>query len=395
MKLHPAVFLALMAASEQVSAEPDLGSFPLGPFEATPNLEIKEVYNDNLFRQPNARQSSIISSLSPGISLVADHSYRVFTLRYAGDYAVFHSSQADNYVDHSFSASARLKLSDRNHLNWNGSHERGHADRGSGLSEGMNVLTRKKPDTFARSTLSSTWEYGNNRSILNLDVHLRHLDLEYQNNRRFTQVRDRSVTEISSRLTGRTSEVNRLFGELRFGRIIYKMRPELVSRLDSTETELSFGTRWDLTAKTIGELQFGYLSKNFRAGDRNDGGYISWKGEISWFPREYSELSLSSSRRSTETNGNGNFLILSQIALHWSHEWTMSLKTQAGLGFTSTDFEASGRADEGFNWSINATYDFKEWVSLSVGYSFAERSSSIESFNFDRSRFSLSARLHL
>ncbi len=153
--------------------------------------------DDNIFQSAANEQASLITMLSPSLLARLVPSKHRFEFAYNGEIAKYAESSADDYDDHEFQVGAYLSLGYRSLLEFIGSYEDAHENRGSGLSEGFDPEFEQlldEPDEFDRTEFLGRFTYGTKGAKGRLVFEMGQSELEYTNHRDRTRIFDRTET---------------------------------------------------------------------------------------------------------------------------------------------------------------------------------------------------------
>ena len=376
-----------------VAAQPQ--AVAVGPMKLIPTVGIQQKYDDNIFSQATNEVSSAVTVFKPQLQLLAEQDANAVALTYFGDYGRYASSSDDNYADHTLSLDARLEANDQNRLALSASLAKLHDARGEGSSEGSIATTRPEPDEYDSNSLSATYDFGRESALLGLELSADRTDIEYTNNLAETQYRNRNDSGMSGKFYGRLAPKTRFFVELAQTDIEYDVLPLSEESLNSEEQNTSLGMDWEVTGRTSGSIKIGRVKKDFDAIARNDLTLTNWKANVLWSPKTYSRLSLSASKAPRETNGTGTFIESTDYSAQWSHDWSDYLHGAVNIGFGKEDYVDDTRSDDRTSYGVSVKYDLDRWVSLTAGYSYTERDSNQNTFDFERSQFLFGVNLSL
>ncbi|NNL54008.1 MAG: outer membrane beta-barrel protein [Woeseia sp.] len=379
----------------------DLGDWSLDEqaslFE--PSLGIELRHDDNIFRSAINEQSSLITILSPEMLIGFAPSNNKFALAYSGEFASYADSSTDNYADHNFGAAASFTVGRRGMLEFIGTYEDAHQNRGSGLSEGFVAganLLLDEPDEYTSSDVLGRFTFGTSRSTARLVMELGQGHLEYTNDldrNRFFEYDDRYAgATFYLRVMSNTS----LLLDVRGTDIEYPVARALQPRRDSKEYRYLLGATWDVTGKSAGTVKVGFVEKRYPDPTRADFAEASWEVEIRWSPRSYSYFDFATSRYPSEvTSVTGDLIDNTDYSIAWSHEWNERIKTELAASYEDEDFQGSAlaRTQKLFEYGVTLTYEMRRWLSWDLGVDVSSRDSNIDNFDFDGTIIRLAAQL--
>ena len=297
-----------------------------------PSIDIELRHDDNIFQSATDEQSSLITTLSPGLLGIIVLSKHRFELQYVGEFAAYAQSSADNYDDHDFRAAANLELGRRSLLDLTGSYEDAHENRGSGLTEGLDpgsgpVLDQ--PDEYNQTQFGGRFTYGATGTKGRLVFAAGRRRLEYKNNRDRTEFFDYDDTYGSATFYFRVMPSTSLLLDVRANEFIIMSTAVLQPSLESTEYRYLLGATWDVTGKTTGTVKFGYVEKKYDDNARRKFSDASWEVDIRWSPRSYSHFDFATSRYPSEvTSLSGDVIDNTKYSIAWSHDWSPRVMTR-------------------------------------------------------------------
>jgi hypothetical protein len=380
----------MAAGSGQALAAPDYASIPLTDgVRATPALDLETRHDGNIFQTDDNEEDSIVTVVSPAVSLEAGGGLDSLTASYSGSYGYYESSSDDNYADHSFSIDGS-KGGGLGTLSGYVGLDLGHDDRGTGPSNGLGGLTTA---VFDEPTEFETYSWGGMVALTgggrtSIDLGYDGLDTEYTNFRSFTRARDRRSDEFSVdvgyELTGKTSAVL----EASTKDVRYDFTPAGADELDSDEIRVSGGLEWDATARTTGRVTLGWKEKDFDAASRDDQSGLTWGAQVTWAPKTYSTFTFGTQNGFRETDNEGDVIETTSYNVGWNYAMNERFSWNTGVSLTTEEYEgaASGRDDDFYSFNVSADYDWRRWLTVSGGLDLSMRSSSEDRADFDRNK---------
>jgi hypothetical protein len=112
----------------------DAQGMPVGSFRLFPDLELDEVFNDNIYATPNGtsgKTSSFIQVIKPSLDLRSDWNNHMLNFFARGAFGLYTASSTENYQDFGVGFDGRFDIQ----RDWNfyggGSFNRRHEDRGT------------------------------------------------------------------------------------------------------------------------------------------------------------------------------------------------------------------------------------------------------------------------
>jgi len=385
-----AAAVLFMFVSSSVFSKPAPQAIAMGGGKLIPTIKFTEEYNDNIFSQNDSlfsTKSSMISRLAPVVQFLSEIDASYMAVTYTGDFGYYHSSSDDNYDDHTLSFDGLFRPTDLYTVGLGASLGHLHENRGEGSSEGINAELRKEPDEYDIDNANLLFDFGRDTARFGFTGTASHTKIKYTTNRKDTQFRDRRETDFGGRFYGRAGGKTRFFAEIGRKEFSYSTDPPLGPGIDSVNDVYYIGASWDATGKTSGSVRFGRLEKDFDSSELKDGDINVWDVDITWSPRTYSAFVFSTSQDANESNGTGTFIEARNTSLAWFHSWSARTRTTVSIGIGTDQFENSQREDDRQIYSLGVDYDWRRWVTVGATYSYIERDSNFNIFDFERNLF--------
>lgn len=361
-----------------------------GGVDIYPGISLVEKSNDNLFKTNTGTKSSLITVVSPSVLMQAKSGANIYSLAYNADLARYAQSSADNYDDQNLSANAELAFSSRATLTLTPQLKLGHDDRGSTYS-----LPTDTPNRWDNTGLAGSFTYGSKESIGRIQLDADAYSIRYRNNREVTSVLDRDVSDIGGTFYYRTSPKIYALVQLTETRISYL---DPAATLSGKEQRILLGATWKATAQTSGSFKVGQLRKKFDSAARKDFSGTSWEGSVRWSPREFAYVDWISGRKSIETTGVGDFVLLTSNALNFGYDLSERTSLYLNVAKLVEDFAGSGRLDSTRIYALKAEYNLRKWLVLGAEYSHSAKTSTGftgDSPNYTGNIFAVSIRSEL
>ena len=387
--------VVLILLSYSVIAAPKPQGIEMGAGKLIPMLKISAKVDDNIFSQSTREEDSLITQIIPQIQFLAEKDEDHFAITYSGDYGFYDSSSEDDYDDHTLSLDALFSPTDLYSVAFGASFGKLHDNRGEGSSEGIIAASRTSPDEYDIDSVNLLLDFGRESAQFGIEAEAGKTIIKYTNNRAETAFRDRNEKFFAGRFYGRAGGKTKYFVEFVSAKFVYDTDPIIGAVIDSEQDVVSIGATWDVTGKTTGSIKVGRLDKDFQATGRRDADITVWDVDITWSPRTYSHVLISASSDAKETNGTGSFIESQDFTIMWLHGWSDRLHSTVVVSVGDDEFNANIRQDDRNSFSIGLSYDWQRWATFSVNYSYIERDSNINIFDFEKNVFTVSLDMSL
>jgi len=379
--------LAIVSASSSVLAiEP--APVELGGFQMIPTLNISTGYDDNPFSETNGNpDDSFVTTITPNLQFLAQQGESIYSLDVGVTRGIFHDSTDDNYTDFTLNASSHLVFDSKNSVDLTAGYFDGHEDRGSGATQGISDFI-SGPTEFDDTTFGAKYTYGSQSSQGRIELSADYLSKSFDDNAPeivlLNQNRERKDISVAAKFFYAISSDTDITAEVKSTDIEYETGVR-----DNDEIEYFIGLEWQATAKTSGYAKIGAGDKDFDAGG-DSGTEVSWDVGVTWEPRSYSTVDIYTSREEEETSSTGNFIDTTVYGVTWNHGWTEQISTNLGYNFRNEEYVGSLQDDDTDNFVAGIKYAFDRWLDIGLTYDYSDKSSSINTLEYDRSKVILS-----
>ena len=352
------------------------------PVFFTPYVGVALSHDDNIFISDTNRKASNLYIVSPGFKLDARDPNKVLQAAYQAQVGRYTSSSDDNYVDQTAKAQLDMAMDPRNFFRLGMDYIRSHDPRGS-----TDRPTSTRPDRYRLSMPYATYAFGAPGAQGRMELYYSDATKRYLNNRDTTEASDRDRQEFGGVLYLRVAPRTYALAEAR--RTDYRYRlPN--SPFNSREDRYFGGVSWEATAQTTGTIKVGRLTKRFDS-DTPESKNTSWEAIIAWAPRTYSKFDFYATRTTTESTGLGDFLLSDIAGVAWNHSWTTYLYTTVDARYQKDRYRGADRTDETYALGLRAGYRFRRWLTLGAEYTYTQRDSNTNFFDYDRNIILLTA----
>jgi hypothetical protein len=387
--------VALLVGASSLAVAQEVGPYdPLGiragSFLIFPSLSVSEVYDDNVFADPNDEQDDFVTVLRPEVRAQSNFSRHSLGFTAGGEIA-FHVDQNDeDYQDAFVSTDGRLDITRQNYLDAQAEVARSH-------------VSRDDPEDNRNDDLTDLYRYNAALSFTQLFNRLNFRLTGAANRTAYTDAgdadRDQNTYDALLRTGFFVSPRINTFIEGRYN-VQHRDREVDFDGLerDSQGWGLGVGAAVDLTDLLTGEFQVGYRRQTFDEGSFNDEDGIGYSVNLTWTPTRLTTVVASGNGdfRPTSSQGSGaeaNFR--STAGLSVRHELRRNVIIGANVNYIRDDFSGQDRTDDTALAGANASYLLNRNFSIDAGYTFSKRWSDDNNEEFVRNliRLGITARL--
>lgn len=374
-KLSTVSFFALFST---LGWAQDAAQIKVGAFDVVPTVGLTESYKDNVFKQEDGEEvSSWITTITPAIRAVADNGQSRYELAYKNATGFYHSSHDDDYVDHTFSASADWELNSRHNVGVSASYYDGHDERGTVFTSGR-ANSIDSPDELVDEKIGVQYTYGAEGSVGQVVVSYDRLDKEYTNHREITRVRDRVTDTYKTAFNWKAFSNTTLSLEVAYEDTDYDYTATGGTLLDNDEKRALVGLAWAPGGPLSGFAKFGKEKKEFDADARSDDSLFIWDVAVKWAPLNHAVFALDASRSAEEaTNETSSYTDAKAYEVSWSHAWNERFDSKLYVSHEDDDYidDIDGRHDKTDEYGIRFDYALERWFDVGLGYYYTDRDS--------------------
>lgn len=290
----------------------------------------------------------------------------------------FTDSPIDDYTIHGCRLGYTYDPTHRTLLDLYASYTAGVDRRGRGRRQGDSGLIEEAPDESQIFGVGGSWRYGGEDARGQFVLSASAMDIEYQNNREYTDVLDRDLLQLGGSFQWRVTQKTSALVSYHEQYIDYD-----VATYDSDERWFMLGASWRMTQKTSGKVEFGWQEKDFKDPQHADYDGATWDAQVDWRHRPRSLFTLRSYRRTQESDGYGAYVVRHETMLTWDYQWKWGFRTRFNVGITNDDHEGV-RRDNYTTWALARVWSLGYYTSLGASLNYERRDSNVQQFNYDQ-----------
>lgn len=379
----------LIALSWPVDSQA-VGTSIAGGARLAPSLGVSVRHDSNIYRD-RMETDAMVTTVTPILEFVTRTSPNQYSITYSGQAAFYRGigsrpgDEDDNYIDHNLKASARIRIGRKGTLGLRGGYTLGHEDRGTGFSEGASLSFITEPIQYKSTRMEATMAVGRPSSTLRIEGAVRASTKEYRNFLNLTDQGNQSTTRYEAAFYLRAKPGTTLLVQAMAEEIAYDTLPISGISLDSSGLEYMGGVIFKKSSRSSITLKAGVTDKSFRDASRKDFSSAKWEGIVTWSPRSYSLLKLTTNRETEETNGAADFIDSQRILFDWDHEWGPLTDTRIGYSIESRSYEGTPRSDDISKASVAWDYWLRSCLTAGVSLEHESRDSTTATYDYERS----------
>ncbi|WP_221800655.1 outer membrane beta-barrel protein [Oceanobacter mangrovi] len=385
----PLVALAATASAAANAVEPEgimLGS----GVTLLPGVEVSISDNNNIYLEDGDENSAVITRVRPNAALNADLGATQLQAYYELESGSYDSDSDNNYLDQLLTLGADIEATSRMAFGADLTMNKGHDDRGTGSLQ-TDTTNSIDPSEYTELTLGGDFTYGADSAFANVTAYASTYSKEYDNNKTITEELNYDKTTLGAELGLKVSSATRVLFELRNSEISYSKSAGEYK--DGSLLTFLVGASWDITGKTTGEFKVGTAKRSFDTSGMKEKSSFSWEGNVSWSPKSYSTVTLTTSQSSNESTGIGSFIDNNYSAVNWDHEFSTKWALNANASMNNDDYVDGDRTDKTVAFGIKGIYSPNKMVDVTGGLEKSKRDSDAAGADYDKQVLSLGVNL--
>jgi hypothetical protein len=388
------VISILITLSSHVMAQ--RGGISLGKSKIFPGITLEERYNDNIFLgngtndTTELKESDWITLVKPRIG----YNYLFpgrgsMSMGYKGIFAFYRTNDENDWRNHQGLFDLDYRAPGGPLLGINYVYTDAEDPFGNLAQFNTGIKTKRQVHALRSKT---GYQFENGSEILG---YYNYYKQEYDLERDFTQNYD--VNEIGLGFQRRLFQKTWGFVRYHVGERDYFTHPPGSGVTESNDADfrdhrINTGLTWDPGGKLSGELNFGYLWVKFKNlfdvnGDRYEDGNTWIAGtHINYTISPVTALAFSLTRVPRYRGSNTNTVFADTgIGLNLRQILLAKLSLTAGASYSKNDYNqpvVNPREDDNYRANIGLTYQVRYWLTTGVGYTYWEKNSNFEEYDF-------------
>jgi len=392
------IILSVFIASSSVAEidAPRRTRIEVGPLQVVPSLAVTETYSDNIYQSYDGtdKESDMITTLTPGITVRLPLRRNAVEVGYTGDFHWYADNAESDYMDHTLSALLDL-------------------DFPGGLTVGIS-------DTFKNAVRPREWkeqaglsgaadpyrerDYQSNdvratavyRFVDRWAAEARYGNYFIDYDEPYDSDNDYDTNLVGGSLYYRLTAKTDVLVDYNYAVVDY----DIADIYDNTNHSAYAGLSFDPTAKLRGYCKAGWARKEYDntvPGRADDASIFSLLVETGYVVSPYNLITLTAERVFQEDVNTNAMYTVTDAGLSWKHVFARNERVAmtTGIGYGTRDYDEPDidtdgltkvRDDEQWRISLGIDYEFRDWLSLAVGYDYISNDSNFTRYDYDENR---------
>ena len=386
----PGIANAQSAQSTRI-LEPGPRNIEVGPVHVSPSLGLSVEYTDNVFAAPTNEKDDFIATFTPGIRLLLTPSKHILFFEYEGRFTKYAEFTSDETKNHKIEAIGEFNFTRGLSLRAWDSYVIGHEKRGESSTGLIESFTRNTIGTSASYEFRDDYKFTAEYSNSTYDFVL-------------SPFRDRKEDAIVGIASYRFRPKLFALIEYDYKMIDFDTTPVASASLDSDSYGVLGGIQWDFTGKTTGIVKAGYFSKDFNAVGIKDYSSFIYSGNLEVKFTKFTAFDVTAGKSVNETALSGSsFFIANVFSGRLIHIFTRKTSAKLKASYEIDDFQTrltigaqtGTREDKIFRMGGGVEYRIQEWLHLDLEYTYTDKNSNFNVFDYEENSVVISARIVL
>lgn len=366
----------------------------LGGFMLYPELGLQESYNSNVYATRTNEKSDFITSIEPALDLRSNWNNHALNLHADARAVRYADYNSENFTDYTLSADGRVDVLRDFRLFAGAGYQLRHEPRSSPDNQGGT-----EPTEYSVTGANLGVEKEFNRLSFRLDGKAEQYEYDNVRNAAGTVLdqsgRDRDQYEMSLKSGYEIAPLRRVYLLTSYNTREYDKLTGGFNR-DSDGYLVAVGAEYDLTGLIFLDAYAGYRRQDYD--DVRLGEISGWASgvKVTWNVTRLTTITGTLDRdieETTQARSPGYFQ--TKAELRADHELLRNLILTASLGYQNDDFQGISRTDDYYLAGLGAKYLINRNFSLSGGYGYRTRESSVANSDFDENVVMLRLSSHL
>lgn len=348
-------------------------SIKAGGFIISPGLEIKTVYDDNLFNTKDNRKSDLITDIKPAIAAQSNWDMHSIFLGAEGDFGIYKNNTDENFFDYGILFSGDYDIAPETSITAGISQARRHETGGSALESSDN-----RPD-YKITTKMLGFKRELSYIKLYVDAKIEDVYLSDETDPLLSGrgTLDRTTKSVKTKVAYEYMPENQWFLSVEYATTDYAQITGDKDTSDGIDTR--FGLDFDNAATLSGSVYTGAIYRKYDTNDDNTfdpyfGGLLKWditrQTQLSFaLDKNFEDVTVAGAAGAVRTTRKMTF----------RNEFTPRFFTQIKAGLDDYDYVGSNsalnRKTKLYYGGIEGNYKINDHLGFRAGYDYAERTS--------------------
>ena len=358
------------------------------------NIGVAGFYDDNVLLNNLNRRGSFGTALTPSLTMPFGSDKVFTTLNYSLRANVYENVGYANTVGNYLNGSTSIEFDHRNHLVLSARWASAQDPLGTMFSQGSLANILQQPNHWNGYGFDAAYRYGGDGAKGNLLMNFSMDNREYTNNPTITYQRNLNNYNIGGAFLWRVLPKTQVLFEAQDSILDYHNLQTNGTSLNGSMYRVYTGATWVASAKTRAVAKVGYQIRTFDDTVYSTRTGPAFQGMLSWSPGSFDSVWAEVSNAINETYiGNSIAASTQNYTLNWRHNWLERFSTSLGAFYLAQQFVESSLEFNTITGRLTAMYTFRQGVWADLQYTFTDRTSNQNQYDFTRNLVMLNFRM--
>ena len=361
-----------------------------GGFTVYPQASVTGEYDDNIYASDTNTKSDFITKLATSVAVNSNWSRHALNFIAGVEKSLFNSHSGENRLDWNVGLNGSLDVTRNTQINGGLSYQKLHEDRGDPNSPGAS----SEPVPYKLFNATAAIDQRFNRMTAELSGQLD--DYNYDNVVSTTgtpidqDFRDRKEYTEALKLGYDVSPDTNVYVKGSLNQRKYDQHPPVVAlNRDSKGYAAVVGSDFRLSNLAQGGIYIGYQKQNYDSAALSDISGLSYGADVEWYVTPLMTVTVNADSAINETTSAASGYLAQSVGLRIDHELLRNLLLNAKVGYENDDYTGISRTDDIITAGFGADYLLNRNFSISIGYNYTNRNSSITGSDYSRNMIGL------
>lgn len=358
------------------------------------NVAVGGFYDDNVLYNNLNRRGSFGTRINPSLTVPMGSEKFFTTLNYSLLANVYENVSYANTVGNYLNGSTSLEFDHRNHLVLAARGAFAQDPLGTIFSQGNLANQLKEPNQWSGYGFDANYRYGADGADGNLLARFSMNNREYSNNKEYTYQRNLNSYNVGGAFLWRVMPKTQVLFEGDDTILDYLNPLNSGGTLDGSVYRAYTGATWQASAKTRAVAKIGYQWRMYDDPSFKDQSGPAFQGMLHWTPGSYDAVWAEVSNAFNESFiGSATATNTQTYTLNWRHQWLQRFSTSLGALYLNQDYTDTNLQNQSVVGQVSAYYTFHPGIWADLQYSYTDRTSNQNQYDYNRNLVLLNLRL--
>lgn len=352
-----------------------------GKVSVDPLVDVRVVYDDNIYLHETAPQSSVVSEINSQLKMTLDNHINLTTFGYSGNYSYYQSSAEDSAMNHLLFAKLHHEILRNLMFDFGAGYQLASEKRGAFYNVGSgSSLT--EPDRFSVQQINGLFILGTRQSKGQIEIAGLQKRISFSTRPNVTANRNYLMNEGRATFIRHISPKTSLALDGTYAMNDYVSETEGTESRDSVDQSYLLGMRWEYSKLSRGDASLGVRIRRFDSSSRANAMTFNWRLAFSWAPTRSWEFDAKSGVRFDESAGNSDYILTRDAGIAARYFVSERHTISASATGAYKTYPPLTDSDYVITAGITTDYQLSKWLGMGAAYTQARQVSSRSGFTY-------------